>query len=159
MRTILLLAAIMCLGCGKGLQVTAVTGKVTLNGEPLSAATVSFTPVTEGQGSNAVGSTDSAGQYKLTDLRSETTGSGAEPGMYNVSIVWRKAAGPDLSQSEGESQGGIQGNESSQAAIADSVPAPYMSPATSGLTAEVKRGESNVFDFDLKRDFKGAGKN
>ena len=52
-------------GCagGSDLPLGRVSGQVTLDGEPLSGASVKFTPVGDGRGS--FGSTDASGMYSL----------------------------------------------------------------------------------------------
>lgn len=56
-------------GCGRGPrpQLGTVEGVVTLDGRPLAAATVRFTPL--GPGRTAQGSTDAGGRYRLIYLR------------------------------------------------------------------------------------------
>src|SRR5947208_10478634 len=68
-------------GCGnRGLG--KVEGVVTLDGAPLSGATVSFMPV--GEGRAASGLTDGNGYFQLTTFR---TDDGALPGDYRVIVV------------------------------------------------------------------------
>lgn len=68
-------------GCGdKGL--VRLTGTVTLDGEPLEAATVTFMR-TDGKGRPASGLTSADGAFELTSFRS---GDGLPPGEYRVTI-------------------------------------------------------------------------
>ncbi len=82
-----LLALLLCpallttAGCG-GPGLSKVQGVVTLDGAPLSGATVSFMPV--GQGRAAAGMTDGDGSFQLTTFR---TDDGALPGDYRVIVV------------------------------------------------------------------------
>jgi hypothetical protein len=64
-----LAAACLTAGCGKSDQppLGRVTGTVTLDGVPLPAALVVFTP--EGPGRSAIATTDTAGRYQLAYLR------------------------------------------------------------------------------------------
>jgi hypothetical protein len=69
-------------GCGGPGNVGRVTGKVTLDGQPLPDAMVTFSPTKAG-GSSALGKTDSTGAYTL----SYSAGvSGAEIGENRVTI-------------------------------------------------------------------------
>lgn len=147
------------LGCGSGYNLHPVTGKVTLDGAPLSGATVTLKPLAEGK--PATGTADANGVYTITDMRPDA-GPGAEPGEYRVGILWYKATGPDLSQMTGESSG-YKPEEESKAARntvqgpKTDLPVAYQNPDTSGLTISVRAGE-NKHDFELKSTFKGAGK-
>jgi hypothetical protein len=75
----LLLAAAGCGGQGRPVK---VEGVVTLDGQPLSGATVTFAPAEGGR--PASGRTDADGSFRLTTFRSDD---GALPGEYKVIIV------------------------------------------------------------------------
>lgn len=124
--------AVICLcalaGCGGGgddsPETGEVTGTVTLDGQPLSEATITFNP--QGvRASTAV--TDSSGKYDLIYIRDVK---GAAIGNHQVSIS--KKVQPD---------GKVDGDGK------ETVPDKYNTKTT--LTAEVKAGK-NEFDFDLK---------
>jgi hypothetical protein len=68
-------------GCGNQ-SLNKVEGVVTLDGVPLSGATVSFMPVEQGRA--AAGMTDSAGNFRLTTFR---TDDGALAGDYRVIVA------------------------------------------------------------------------
>jgi hypothetical protein len=68
-------------GCGNR-SLSKVEGVVTLDGSPLSGATVSFMPV--GEGRAASGLTDGDGYFRLTTFR---TDDGALAGDYKVVVV------------------------------------------------------------------------
>jgi hypothetical protein len=154
--TLCSLAFALFTGCGSGLNVQKVTGKVTLDGTPISGATVSFSP-TDPKGHGATGKTDDNGVYTLTDTRSDAVGSGAEAGTYEVAVLWYKSTGPDLSQMSGEGVSAklMEDKESRQKASgpAAKLPPAYQNPKTSGLTATVKGG-SNTVDLALDSKFK-----
>lgn len=78
----LLLAALA--GCSRSNRppLGAVTGTVTLDGRPLPAAAVHFTP--SGPGRTSLGSTDAAGEYRLRYLRDIE---GANLGRHTVRIM------------------------------------------------------------------------
>jgi hypothetical protein len=72
-------------GCGKGL--VRVSGTVTLDDKPLEGAMVSFQP--EDGGTPATGFTGSDGTFRLTTY---STGDGARPGEYKVTITKKEEA-------------------------------------------------------------------
>lgn len=67
-------------GCG-GSGTVSVKGAVTLDGEPLPKATVSFMPL--GEGRAAYGVTDAKGNFKLTTFKVDD---GIMPGEYKVMV-------------------------------------------------------------------------
>lgn len=121
----------LCLtaGCGGGAgsdqpDLGTVTGVVTMDGDPLSGVTVTFTP-TEGRPSNGV--TDEAGKYELGYLRDIK---GAVIGTHSVSITTPQEAPTPPGQK-----------------YKDPIPAKYNAQTT--LTEEVKAGD-NTIDFKLE---------
>ncbi len=164
-RLILCSAVLTLLGCGDGLSVYPVTGKVTLDGQAISGASITFQPVEGGTGMPAVGSTDSNGQYSLTDMRSENIGGGAEPGDYRVGVLWYKPS-VDTSNATGEGGGPAEDEEVGDAKSRQTVsgpdsllPAAYQNPKTSGLQFTVTTNSAdNTFDIELVSSFKGEGK-
>jgi hypothetical protein len=113
---------------------TTVSGKVTLDGQPLSntpdtRGTVVFHP-NGGQGTVATALLDPTGEFNLA------VGSSMEipPGNYNVTVSLSKS----LPQ-------GTEGQEPNAESVA---PRKYASARESGLTATVAPGENHI-DFDL----------
>src|SRR5688572_704144 len=80
-------------GCGQsGPQLAPVSGRVTLDGQPLDAAEVLFQP-DEGTGSPSYGYTDENGRYELGYKRGVK---GAMVGSHTVSIEMdTKTSAPD----------------------------------------------------------------
>jgi hypothetical protein len=70
------------LGCGGGQKPIPTSGVLTLDGEPLADARVTFLPTSEG-GRMAWGQTDSLGRFRLT---TSNTGDGALPGQYKITV-------------------------------------------------------------------------
>lgn len=127
-----LLGLPLSLGCGSDLA--AVSGTVTLDGQPVNGSekfygTVSFYRE-EGGGAPAVGIIDSAGAYQLR------TGSqnGVEPGPYMVGIAIKKITPSTV-------PGGMP-----QAELVS--PRHYASVSNSGIREVVEPGK-NVIDFQL----------
>lgn len=119
--------AIVCMGCGGQMKVAPVSGVVTLDGEPLPRASVTFQPQAGGRPSFGV--TDQSGRYSLAYSMHET---GAEVGACTVRITTK------LQADEGAGDGGKMAPEK--------VPARYVDePLT--VTVEPK---SNKIDLALK---------
>ncbi len=142
----------LMLGCGAEpdkIKVVAVTGTVTLDGQPLDDAMVSFLPQTA-QGVAAAATTDAKGRYSL-----QTAGvrkQGAAPGEYKV-IIMKTEVKQLRTEEEALSQVKSQGpmamppptNEARQV-----LPEKYRNPAQSGFAATVSESGDNSFDFELK---------
>jgi hypothetical protein len=114
-------------GCGSSL--VKVTGKVTIDGQPLTTGNISFAPVESGQ--VAIGTIDGQGNYTMQS----GTVPGVAPGKYKVTIVAVEAVAPVPGQPE--------------AAPKLLTPAKYNNPDTSELTADVSSTQK-TFDFNLK---------
>lgn len=153
-------AAAVLVGCAGGqgkLGTVPVSGTVTLDGQPVPGATVTFKPKSsDGRAASAV--TDTNGRFTLTTVQG---GDGALPGSYGVAItkVVSSGAGP---VSDPRASGGTltpeQMQQISQAgagagatggAGANTLPAKYASSDTSGFSVEVKKGEKNDFEFSM----------
>ena len=122
---------VLVAGCGRGPDhLGVVSGKVTLDGQPLANAAVVFSPKTSGSQSLAI--TDSNGAYSL--LYSSRI-RGAEPGVHRVAISTFTQGDPDGAPAVPR--------------VAERVPFKYN--LRSELNATVNRG-SNVVNFDLATD-------
>jgi hypothetical protein len=156
---------LMIVGCGKratdysSLNLATVTGKITLNKEPLVGATVVF----EGEaGRFAFGTTDEYGRYKMM-FNSEQAGvlAGKKKVRVTMSLVGESAGvevdpdgedpdgeDPDGEDPDGEDPDGEENNTDGESAPPISIPARYNSATT--LEAIVEAGKSQQFDFDLE---------
>lgn len=114
-------------GCGS--SSATVSGKVTLDGKPLTKGNIAF--YGGGAAALATGSIDSSGNYTLLT----GTDRGLTPGSYQVTIVANDIIEPT--------------NELTPLMPKLITPAKYSNASTSGLTAEVKAG-SNTHNFDLQ---------
>lgn len=118
-------------GCGRGGAGTIpVKGVVTLKGQPLPDAVVSFYPT---QGRPANGQTNAQGEFSLSTFQSSD---GALPGNYTVGITEPVEMPPEGDYS-------IPEPKPPRFAVK------YTDPKQSGFTAEVKAGAENNFEFDL----------
>lgn len=118
----LLLLIVMLVGCDDGGQ-PPVTGKVTLDGDPLPEATVAFIPIGRVD-TNSVATTDENGEFSLNYTSQEK---GATPGRYQVQISKIRMT---------------------DAAEIETLPAKYN--AESDLEVEVTEDGENRFEFDLE---------
>lgn len=153
--------AVALTGCngGSNVDTVPVTGTVTMNGQPVEGAAVTFSP--EGAGHAAAAVTDASGKFQLT---TETSGDGAVAGAYKVTVTKyekradtvaageedmdavyaaMEAAGEDVSGS-GDKKGTEDDGPKNE------LPAQYASPQTTTLQAEVSEGGENDFSFELK---------
>src|SRR5262245_27878190 len=87
-------------GCGGGGLVT-VKGTVTLDGQPVPHAAVTFIPK-EGKGQQASGVTDASGAFRLETSK---PGDGVMPGEYRVIVQYREglSEGDTTAPKEGQS--------------------------------------------------------
>lgn len=132
------------LGCG-GTGMLPVEGTVTLDGEPLEGAAISFVPAEGGRPCS--GQTDEQGHFTLA---SYTAGDGVPPGEYKVTVVKLDArrqaeAAPVEDGTEEDEQ--VMG--SIEEAVKFLTPMKYSSPATTDLKVEVTAGMEPV-QIDLK---------
>lgn len=132
-----MMTAVLLAGCGG--RLVPVAGTVTLDGEPVAGAKVTFIPA--GSGIPATGSTDAAGRY---ELRIGTGRTGVPRGRYGVTVSKLKvstitpvearrgdaAASAGAVETEPTSDGLVQ-------VIEHVVPPRYADPATSGLEVDV----------------------
>lgn len=133
---VLALVAVTVVGCGGGSKTAPVHGRVSLDGKPLTAGTVTFTPEA---GRSATGYIQSDGTFSLTTF---AEGDGALPGPHKVSVSGGSVGPPQRPNFDTDDVKGAV----SKAVI----PVKYANPDASGLTFEVKLGEDNAPEFDLK---------
>ncbi len=145
---VLPLAVLPLAGCGDSgadyskVELLAVSGKVTLDGQPLADAVVTFDSP---DGQFAYGLTDAGGGYSL---RLDTEKSGCTPGPKTVRIsTTRKIIGLNATESDVSAEVGEGNAESGRGAVADKVPARYN--AKSELKADVSASQ-RTFDFALQ---------
>lgn len=129
----MLLVVVVFVGCGDS-KVARVTGKVTLDGDPLPNALVTFIP--DAGGRPSYGRTNEDGEFELHYTRNED---GAEIGTHQVTITTEREGDPDAEDPE------------KQKSVKEKIPAKYNRKTE--LTAEVESG-SNEFEFNLESDGK-----
>jgi len=133
------------IGCGSdgGLRVEFVEGTVTLDGEPVAEASVTFVPTMDGQGTEtAMGMTNERGVYRLSSMNGRPL-AGAVAGEYKV-LVSRITA---ESLTEGQEYGAAMGYTVPYRQT-HHLPAIYRDPLNPQFTVTVNRGR-NRLDFEL----------
>jgi len=123
----MLLLCLAVAGCAKS-DTIAVTGAVSLNGQPAADADVMFTPT--GPGRMASGHTDANGRFQLDG--------GVPAGKYAVTLV--EYYPPDKPPPMPKS-----------GFLPSRFPPKYSDPTTSPLTATVEAAKKNDFRFDVKK--------
>ena len=142
-RLILLLAPVILppMACNApvedALPREAISGTVTLDGQPLPKGTIQFRPASQAEATASGGMIDE-GRFALP------RGEGLVLGKYRVQIDSREDTGAPLAG--GELPGAPVVSKKKPAAL---IPARYNTK--SELTAEVKSGGPNDFPFDLKK--------
>jgi len=138
---------VFCPACSKSGRlegVQPVTGVVTYQGSPVTGATVTFSP--QGGGVRAAAATtDAQGNFQLTTLQSND---GAMPGEYRVVVTKIETTSTEMTDEEMqkhiEKHGAPPTVESKNL-----LPEKYAKRDTTDLTATVKQGEKNHFEFAL----------
>jgi hypothetical protein len=143
---ICLLSAAILAGCGGSDRpsLTKVSGTVTLDGQPLEGAMVSFQYVADEKSKYqrpSSGVTDAQGKFTLGTYDKDD---GLPVGKYKVAIQKRELVG-QLPPDYNEEMAG-----SYNLTYKWITPRSYSSPETSGLEAEVTRSELKPAVFDLK---------
>ena len=133
---LIFVAYVGCGGSDDELPREAISGNVTLDGEPLANGYVTFNPA-EGQATQS-GGLVTVGKFSVPREQ------GPVPGKYSVSI---SSGSAEAKLSPAEEQTGMPGHVTSNKAR-DPIPAKYN--ANSTLAAEVKKGGDNDFPFELK---------
>jgi hypothetical protein len=128
-----------CSGLGDDLPREAISGTVTLDGQPLPAGAIQFTP---SGGATTSGNLVSGGSPVNAGRFSIDREVGLLPGKYRVAVNAAGAKGTDPSGKPPE-----PGRPNRLERPKELIPAKYNAEST--LTAEVKKGGPNDFKFDL----------
>lgn len=135
---ILLPLIVLVLGCDGGPKLAPVSGKVTLNGQPLAEAWLDFQPIATGDdinpGAGSVGTTDKDGRYTLKTVHGKT---GAVVGKHRVSITLKDPTGGNADADPARGKRGFK-----------QLPVRYN--FQSELTVDVPAGGRSDVDFPLK---------
>lgn len=141
----------LILGCGGGNMpsTVAVTGTVTLDGNPVEGASVNF--LSDAGSITASGKTDAGGKFTLKTVIGSQSVDGAILGRHKVAVVKTESDGQAITDPK-EMMSKMAENPAitSDFKVKNIVPNKYSNPTQSGLTAEVTEGGANDFTFDLK---------
>lgn len=139
------LLALLLTGCG-GLQLGTVSGRVTVNGKPVSNGTIMFHP---DEGPTAVGALEPDGKFTLTTVK---PGDGAVVGSHRVTIQATSVGAGSLADPKSFDEEVQMSRKGGKVLVAGKVtwlvPEKYSRLEASGLTAKVGPG-ANTLDFDL----------
>lgn len=142
-RSLLALGLLLLTGCtGGGLNVPTgtVSGTVTIDGKPLSDATITF--IGETNGDTASGALQSDGTYSLK----YGSGFSVPAGDYRVVVVAGAAGGSGPANPED-----LMKTVKVPQILKSPIPDKYKDPKTSALVAVVKEGTNPNINFDLKK--------
>lgn len=138
-------AAALVIGCGGSKEQPRgpVKGRITAGGRPLAGVTVVFDSKVLGVSQTAT--TDDDGKYEFAAYNA----AGLPAGSYKVGISSGRflAPGEEGLPKVDVSKGAVAPPKKAPPAV---VPEKYLKAESSGLTAEVKAGANDPFDFDLK---------
>ena len=138
---------LMFAGCGPkghGLKVEYVEGVVTLDGQPLEGASVTFVPKTEGgKEETASGHTNKSGVYKLSSVNGDAE-KGAVAGDYVVNVSKIKVEDPKEGMSYEQATMSTKVVKQVQLLHKD-----YQDRKNSPLSFTVKPGKNKI-DLELK---------
>lgn len=137
--TIIVIVALA--GCGGEPGLARVKGRVSYKGAPVTTGEIFFTPEEPGK-RGSKGLIGSDGSYALTTF---DNGDGAYVGKHKVSVI---AQGPDKPVPPKMKDRMLP--EDMQGTGDPLVPRKYFSTQSSGLSADVAAGTTNVIDFDLQ---------
>ncbi|QDU37070.1 hypothetical protein Mal4_13730 [Maioricimonas rarisocia] len=144
MRWFSLLLVLLTVGCGsseKGPELVPYSGIVSLDGQPLPDAVITFHPQEAGK-NGAFGQTNESGEFTLTSGKKP----GIIPGSYKVTIS-RIVAKDGASVSPEEGMDIEQLMMSGQAS--ESIPEKYSSPQQTQLTADITESPDTPPSFEL----------
>ena len=133
-RVVVIIAACLVSGCGSDSGRGAVSGKVTVDGQPLAEGVITFVPAAGTDGPSA-GSEVKDGRYSIP---AET---GPVPGDYRVELRAQKKTGKMIEVGSPEPPG------TKIPETVEALPAMYNTKST--LKETIKVG-NNPIDFDLK---------
>lgn len=145
---------VFSMGCSKGDRpdIAKASGIVTLDGNPVEGATVTFEPVNGGR--PCFGTTDPEGRFAITSYEE---GDGAPVGEHFVSVI--KISGPGAAAPTPDSAMSLSeiappGADKDKAEDPDKetiylVPRKYINAKTSGLKITVPDGGSTTLDLKL----------
>ena len=141
LATMALTAPIGCSGPKDNLPRQAVSGKVSFEGQRVAKGSIQLIPTRQDQ-ETGVGATIDGGSYSIARAQ------GPVPGLYRVVINAPDPASASDPRAKAKGEVELMRNGPVQLGR-ELIPKKYNLATT--LTAEVKAGQENIFDFDLKK--------
>jgi hypothetical protein len=133
---VIVIAAVALIGCSDGrLELAPVSGRVTVAGEPLAAGKIVFQPEA---GRASFGRIEGG---RILEVTTYAQGDGVPVGKQRDAVV------PEVD----ENVAMTNPVEYARIMKEGSIPSRYHQAATSGLTAEIMRGQANELEFDIPR--------
>ena len=143
----LLVGLLLCVGCGpkgRSLQVEYVEGVITLDGQPIGEASVTFIPVNGGDGTETAGGySDAQGAYKLTSMNGDPE-KGAIAGEYRTIVSKIVVNDPTAGLSD-EEAAKFSGVASTQTQLLHKI---YQDRKNTPLSFTVTKGKNKI-DIEL----------
>jgi len=141
MNRILPVLILAVIGCGSGEQsdLVAVTGTVTLDGDPIGHTLVTFMPIESTPGHGGSATTDAAGKYVAMTSKGKK---GLPPGTYKVVVsrrLYRDGTPPPPDEKPIESQ------------ASETLPARYSDAEKTELLYKLAAGETKPYDLKLRK--------
>jgi hypothetical protein len=134
-------------GCGDSMRLAPVSGTVTVEGQPLPKAGVTFTPIKGGR--PAWATTDGQGRFELTTLRA---GDGALVGEHVVTVAEPDTDAPVVPKNADAEVASLYAEmptQPQQKKRKGALDPKFASRDTSGLTFTVEASGTNVAEFNL----------
>lgn len=139
---------LLAVGCGDP-PLYPITGKVTLGGQSYERLIVYMDPIDQEVTifNKGVGETDVQGKLVMNSTASTPEETGLAAGKYRVYFnCWiQKGQSVGLSDEKPEDSG-------KTFEAVELVPPPYNDPYETPVTFEVKRGQENIFEFDIPKN-------
>lgn len=137
-RILVVAVCALAAGCSDRPALAPVKGTVTFDGKPLAAGSITF------EAKSVRPATGKIVNGEIVELTTYDPGDGVPVGQHKVSIT----ATEDAASAVVPNPGDAKAPKANYMVGKSLIPARYNDPATSGLTAEIKKGENTV-EFKL----------
>ena len=131
-RFCLFALAVAAAGCGAQSRTSNVAGVVTLDGKPLTGASIHFVP--QGSGRDATGESDASGQFTMSTFKPRD---GVVPGTYTVVVSPSTGAADTTQYSSPEDAMAAAAKAPAKKPSRPPFPEKYTRPDQTPLTQEV----------------------
>lgn len=127
-------------GCGSGQPLGTVTGTVSYQGEPIKSGTIVF------EVDGARPATGKIVDGRITEVTTEVTGDGVPLGNAKIAVFATDAPQEPAGETPAATDPGTQADMSNYMGMGAKsiIPPHFNDPASSGLSAEITKGENTV---------------